>query len=348
MRRTWVILLLSVALVLSVLYPPRSILGRMHGKVLAALEQRWVQEAAPPSPERPDAEQPWLVPANSSKLLQYLTLRRKRFPYVGAGTIDTGLRARTLALMEQWPEELQAYMRHHVSEVLIVSNFGASGYVLSLDSQRFVILIDESVIGMTPNHWFRMKEGTIVNTEATGHTLLHRIEHDSADVPERLLEGILIHELAHCIGFSEGHTTDAKGRLEGLPRELSIFDGVFSWPDAHLALRPEFRERFPQLRYYGRQPSMPVAAYSALLSALDTSEFPTLYATVSDLEFFAEHLYTFIHCVEQGRPLDYVVAHGNDTVAYVSSPITHRRNAHRVFLMEKVMRDLRGKFDLEN
>lgn len=346
MGRTWVILILAAALVLSVILPPRSIVSRLHNKLLTALEQRWTEDRAQHTVSGSDTER-WLVPASSAGLLHYLTVRRKRFPFVGSGAMDAELRAKTLALMEQWPEELQTYMRQHVSEVLIVSNLGGSGYVLTTDNGHFIILIDESVIGMTPNAWFRMKEGTIVNTKATGHSLLHRIEEDSADVPERLIEGILIHELAHCIGFSEGHTPDMNGRVDWLPTGLSMFDGVFRLPDARLRLRSELRERFPQLHYYGRKPSMSVIDYAELLHALDTSEFPSLYATVSDLEFFAEYLYTFIHCIEQGRPLDYVVAHGTDTVVHVSSPITDERNAHRVHLMEQVMHRLRKRFNIE-
>jgi hypothetical protein len=166
------------------------------------------------------------------------------------------------------------------------------------------------------------------------------------DIPERLLEGILMHELAHCIGISEGYTTDVKGMVEGLPPGLGIFEGVFRLPAARPQMRPELRERFPVLRYYGRQERMSVPEYAALLDRLSDSEFPTLYATVSDLEFFAEYLYTFIHCVKQGRPLDYLVTHGADTVAYLPSPILSERNADRAAMMELVLQDLAARYDL--
>jgi len=343
MRHNISLLIMAAALVLVVVFPPRNMAKRLHGKVLASLEQRWAESVV----AQPSASTSrWLVPAESDVLLQYLSVKRWRFPAVSGAPIEASLRQRTLDLVAQWPEELQAYMHEHVTEVLIVSNFGASGYILTADNTHFTILIDASVLGMTPNEWFRMKEGTIVNTESTGHRLLHRIETDAMDVPERLLEGILMHELAHCIGISEGHTTDVKGIVEGLPPGLGIFDGVFRLPAARPQMRPELRERFPVLRYYGRQEWMSVPEYADLLDRLSDSEFPTLYATVSDLEFFAEYLYTFIHCVKQGRPLDYLVTHGADTVVYLPSPVLSERNADRAAMMAQVLQDLAVRYDM--
>jgi hypothetical protein len=336
---------MAVALVLVVVYPPRNIAKQMHVKVLAWLEQRWADSMIHIAPTAtPDAQ--WLVSAQSSELLHYLTFRRKQFPFLSGAIVDSDLREQTLALIAKWPNELQAYMRQRVRQILIVRNLGSSGYMLTADNQHFTILIDASVLGMTPNEWFRMKEGTIVNTEATGHQLLHRIEADSADVPERLLEGIIMHELAHCIGISEGHTTDVKGRVEGLPPGLVIFDGAFRLPAARPQMREELRERFPMLHYYGQQERIPVSEYAAMLDRLRDSEFPSLYATVSDLEFFAEYLYTFVHCVKQGRPLEYLVTNGTDTMAYLPSPILSERNADRAAMMEQVLQDLAARYDM--
>lgn len=324
-------------------YPPRHLVRKLHGWTLSVLENRYSESRAQHDPSTSYKEQ-WLVSAQSVELLQYLTFRRWRFPCVGGGSIGTDLRARTLALIHQWPEELQAYMQQRVTEVLIVSNFGASGYILTTDNQHFTILIDESVIGMTPNAWFRMKEGTIVNTEATGHTLLHRIEADSVDLPERLLEGILIHELAHCIGISEGWTTDVKGRVDGLPRSLRFLEGMFTLPDVRPVMQEELRERFPQLRYYGRQPQMTVPQYAGLLGELRTSEFPTLYSTVSDLEFFAECVYAVVHCDIQDRPLSYTVVNGQDTAVHVSAPMSRMEQSDRGEMVSEVLHKLRLRY----
>jgi len=343
MRPTLTTSVIAAVFVLVVVFPLRSILREFHRSSLAFLEHRWADSMTPDTAAAPPDAQ-WLVPAKSAKLLQYLTFKRKKWPWVGGATINPDLRARTLALIHQWPEELQAYMQQRVTEVLIVSNFGASGYILTADNQHFTILIDESVIGMTPNAWFRMKEGTIVNTEATGHTLLHRIEDDSVDLPEHLLEGILIHELAHCIGISEGWTTDVKGRTDGLPGSLRFFENMFKLPDAHPVLHEELRERFPQLSYYGRQSQMTVPQYADLLGELRASEFPTLYSTVSDLEFFAECVYAFVHCDIQDRPLSYTVVSGQDTVVHVSAPMSRMEQSGRGEMVREVLHKLRLKY----
>jgi hypothetical protein len=83
-----------------------------------------------------------------------------------------------------------------------------------------------------------------------------------------------------------------------------------------------------------------------MLDRLRDSEFPSLYATVSDLEFFAEYLYTFVHCVKQGRPLEYLVTNGTDTMAYLPSPILSERNADRAAMMEQVLQDLAARYDM--
>ena len=334
---------IAAVFVLVVVFPPRSIIREVQRSSLAFLEQRWVNSVTPDTAAAsPDAQ--WLVSAKSVQLLQYLTFKRKKWSWVGGATINPDLRKKTLALIHQWPEELQAYMQQRVTQVLIVSNFGASGYILTNDNQHFTILIDESVIGITPNAWFRMKESTIVNTEATGHTLQHRIEADSVDLPERLLEGILIHELAHCIGISEGWTTDVPGRIEGLPVSLRFFEGVFTLPAARPVMHEELRERFPQLRYYGHQPQMTVPQYAGLLGELRASEFPTLYSTVSDLEFFAECVYAFVHCDIQDRPLSYTVVSGQDTVVHVSSPLSRIEQSGKAEMVNEILHKLRLRY----
>ena len=275
----------------------------------------------------------FLIECDNEELLSYLTVKRRVWKGVEPGTINAELREKTLELIQQWPSEIQRYLNSHVAEIFIVRNFGASGYILTTDNNRFTILVDESVVVMKPNEWFRMKEGTVVDLESSDVQLLHRIEKDSVDLPERLLEGILIHELAHCIGISEGWHTAVDGNKD-LMKDLSLFDGVFDETETRLKMKSEIREKFRQLRYYQQKEKLTLQQYQELLEKLPQSPFPTLYATVSDLEFFAEYFYTYVHCIVQKRPLNYTLVSGKDTLLNINSPINSSLNIERVEIIQ--------------
>ncbi len=279
----------------------------------------------------------FFIPCDNDDFIWYLKLRRKK-PRIQSGNMDAALLDSLKRLIALWPPELSNYMNNHVREVWVVKNLGASGHIFTHDNATFTIVIDESVIGMKPNDWFRKKENTIVDLDRA--RLHHRIEHDSVDVPERLLESILIHELAHCIGISEGWTTDIEGRTE-LPEKLSVFEGVFELPESRPVMKDCLREKFPQLRYYKSEDKLTESEYVELLRLLGNSEFPSLYGTVSDLEFFAEYFYAYVHCQIQNRPFSYTVVNENDTLVHINTPIFEQMNAQRLQLMAEVFDGLR-------
>lgn len=316
--------------VVAAFFAIKPIVRGVYQDTMESARQQWIENI------KDNSASGFFTPCNDDHLLWYLKVRRKRFD-IKPGVMDGSLLKPIEELISSWPKGLQRYMNEHVREILVVKNFGASGHIYTYDNTTFTIVIDESVIGMRPNEWFRMKEKTIVKTEQI--SLLHRMEYDSTNMPERLLESILIHEIAHCIGVSEGWTTDLKGRTE-LPSKMRVFDGVFELPESRPVMIGELRNKFPKLRYYKEEGLLTADEYVKLLGLLENSQFPTLYGTVSDLEFFAEYFYAYIHCQEQNRPLSYLVVNGKDTLAHVKSPIFESINSGRLNLMAEVLSGL--------
>lgn len=281
-----------------------------------------------------------LVPCDNEFLLVYMSVKRRRITGVKGGTITSELKENILALIESWPEGLRRYFQTHVRNVFIVRNLGASGYVVTHDNVSFTILIDESILSMTPNAWFQRKEATVVNLNDEEFKLRHRIEDDAFNIPERLIEDVLIHELGHCVGVSEGLTTAFHGESL-LGQYLGLFDGVFQLPAVRMRMHEDIRKTFPKLRYYGSETQLDPLEYIDLLNRLKDSEFPSLYATVSDLEFFAEYFYTYVHCHIQQRPLWYTVLHKQDTVVHLRTPLFNEQNSERFEFIQSVVSTLK-------
>ena len=280
-----------------------------------------------------------LVPCDNEDLLRYMSVKRRRIPGLKGGTITPELKNKVLALIERWPEGLKRYFQTHVRNVFIVQNLGASGYVVTHDNVSFTILIDESILSMTPNDWFQRKEGTVVDLNDEEFKLKHRMEDDAFNVSERLVEDVLIHELGHCVGVSEGLTTAFYGESQ-THSYSGLFDGVFKLPAVRMRMREDIRKTFPKLKYYSSEPQLNPKEYIDLLDKLKDSEFPSLYATVSDLEFFAEYFFSYVHCHLQQRPLSYTMVHDQDTVGHLRTPLFEARNSERFEFVQSVINTL--------
>lgn len=182
----------------------RSHLQRTKAEKIERAHQKWVEQLKTEDFQLIGFQDRFSV-SEVAPLLEYLNLKRQGKALACTGFKEERWR-KFLQLYEHWPKGLKAYCELHVAEIHVVSNLGASGYVLQQTEGRFVIVLDSLAVENSPNEWFRDKESTILELEGSGYSIEHRLEVDSNKRPEYTFETLMLHEIGHCIGVTFGQT----------------------------------------------------------------------------------------------------------------------------------------------
>lgn len=271
--------------------------------------------------------------------LRYLRSKRNNRTEVSPLPLDTTVWSKFSMLYSAWPAGLKVFAERYVSHIYMVKDLGASGYVITPDDEHFTIMLDERIIGTTPNDWFTTKEQTIFDAGNSSFTLQHRLQADQQNLPEYTLEAILIHELAHCIGVQQ-HITRTFDNAMRPAATAGFFAGTFHISKVNYTRNSGFEPLFGTLKYYSGNTLLDADEYMNRVAALRDSPFPTLYSTVNDLEYFAEYFFAYIHCVIQKHPLTYVVKKAGLPVLTADCGIHLAHHNARRDMMDKLLSDL--------
>jgi len=340
MLRKLLLLFLSLWFVATALYGGKLLYKKWNANRVAEAKAVWylhekeiggLQKPSVPFVER-------FAPCENTAL-RYLQIKRGRWNNVTPIPADTALWRKFSQLYDRWPEGMKAFAERHVSHIYMVKDLGASGYVITPDDAHFTILLDERIIGTTPNDWFTAKEQTVFDAGNTSFTLHHRLQSEEKNLPEYTLEAILIHELAHCIGVQQRITRTFDNMLHPSATK-GFFAGAFHIAKVNYTRDQVFEAQFGALKYYSGTTLLGPEEYVAKVGALRDSPFPTLYSTVNDLEYFAEYFFAYVHCVLHKNPLTYVVYKAGVPVLTADCSIHLEHHDARRAMMDKLLIDL--------
>lgn len=342
MKKPLLFLIIGILIGVSGVYGLRGlkkIIKSRHVQQVEAAKADWLKQAD---------TQPWsnsdfrnrFTACDDELLLTYFNLKRNRDTQTVKAEVNEEIWNRFLLLFDQWPQGLKNYCQRYVSHVYVVSQLGSSAYVLEQNDTSFIILIDSAAIEKRPNDWFTSKEASAIDL-SSAFTINHRIETDANNQPEFTLETLLIHEVAHCIGVTTGQTRKFDGTWRKLEQNLLLKD-VFEITNRSLKMTDNNQAQFGGLKYY-RNKRISVDEYIERLSALRDSPFPTMYSSVSDLEYFADFFYAYVHCVVQQRPLEYAVFKNEEEVISIQSGISLPHHKHRRDLISSILLSLENE-----
>lgn len=100
--------------------------------------------------------------------------------------------------------------------------------------------------------------------------------------------------------------------------------------------KDKFLDRYKALTYYG-YPSdkLSYEQYKELAISLDKTPFPTMYGSTSQLEFFAETFYSYVHCVIQNKPYEMsLVEGGNEKEIILNGVLSDRCKTQREIIAQ--------------
>ncbi|MGL1886099.1 MAG: hypothetical protein OCD76_06260 [Reichenbachiella sp.] len=229
-------------------------------------------------------------------------------------------------LFENWPKVLKEFSNDHIYGIYIVAGLRSSGRIYQVhDSDKFVIIINESVLSKDPNVWMTETEESGIKYSSVNEEFEVIIE--SSCSPVLTLENILIHELGHAFGVAHKLTTSFDHKLESCT-SLPFYDKSYS---KSIEFEPlsRYADHFNALVYYGDEESKILFSdYQELVVDLEKTSFPTMYASKNEMEFFAEIFYSYVHCEIQNKPFKYLLTDSNGKTTEVGNGIYDERCAY--------------------
>jgi hypothetical protein len=239
------------------------------------------------------------------------------------------------------PAKVRTLAGERIIGLFLVRELGGTGYAEAIldeaGKERFaVIVLDREVLlKRTANDWAAWREGSFFRPSPWAKLDLKlRIEEDHYDSVENAIVYILLHEIGHALGMASGvHPswngdtvvsdaypfTQLSWRMKGNTVE-SLFVG-------------EFAERKDLKAYAFDRATLFTNQMAATYRKLTRTSFPTLYASASLWEDFAESFANYLHVIRGKRPYEIHIA-GAGMQEEVFSPCwnENRCAAKRAFL----------------
>ena len=242
------------------------------------------------------------------------------------------------------PPPVKSLVAQKLVGVYLVRDLGGTGFTdyvhggwLSRDA-GFVVLDIDVLIKQSANAWATWKENTPFRADAA-FKLEAQIEAEDGDNRKNAIQYILLHELGHIISIGE----NIHPRWDRPPSSLNEFPfAVLSWQwdtaKKKYASRYDdliFRER-PDVRYYFG-PTISARRILPLYTALQDTNFPTLYAATHPGDDFAESFVSYVHTVLQKRPWEIRLFSEGKLDKTITSCWDEKRCAEKRAILEQIL-----------
>lgn len=209
------------------------------------------------------------------------------------------------------PEKLRYLSEERIIGIFIVNDLGGTGYCETvLDDkgrERFaVIVLDRgALMKRKANEWATWKENSVFKSvPGTDVALKVVIENSENDDITSAIEYILLHEIGHILGMaSNAHPSWNSSKIIS---DTYPFTRL-SWEMTEDKIESRFDGHFPERKS--------IRAYTFEKSALNLSQakevykklfiqtnFPTIHASASLWEDFAESFVNYLHVVQEKKP----------------------------------------------
>jgi hypothetical protein len=275
-------------------------------------------------------------PCKNSNLLEFVGTNEKlsnNNKNISSGIVDLDVIEQFKRYYENWPAKLKYFCNHQIAGVYSVKNLTTSAITFVNLNGCYIIFIDEEIFKEKANDWASRIESTAIELKKSSVKVLNIIEADSNNTRGATLENLLLHEIGHCIGEYNGLTPGFSNKLK---EPLNFYKGVYSV--SYYELKPETQyDQFKDIQFYSKESQISVDHYIELLKKLQTSPFPTMYSTKTELEFFAEYFYYYIHCVVQNKPFKYQLVNDSEIIFELDNKVNRSLSENRFQVIKNLI-----------
>jgi hypothetical protein len=216
-------------------------------------------------------------------------------------------------IIDLLPEKVRGLSEERIIGIFIVRDLGGSGYgemvVNEEGKEHFaVIVLDrDALLTRKANGWATWKENSVFRTVPGGKRELRVIiESTGNDDTIGAIEYILLHEMGHILGMASGvHAswnepavvshiypfTLLSWKMEG-DTVTSLFDGCFS------------ERKFIQPYAFEKSAFSLTQANDVYRKIFNSTNFPTIHASVNPWEDFAESFVNYFHVIHENKPYE--------------------------------------------
>ncbi len=258
------------------------------------------------------------VSAAPPKVVEYLELDNQLYGFEEGVASAPPLQEMKLALEDilgSLPKRLSKLLRTSLTGVFTVNGLGSSGYIEDIRDnegrlQAVFLVVDSDVFhGRAANAWATWREGSFFTPPKLGDASLEmRIEDSDEDNTVNAMRYILLHELGHCLGMvTNVHPSWNADSVDDLEKYPFV---RLSWSVEQGKYKRRYDSDFPyRMRLYAFDQSTfaPEDLGRVYEAWAGHTNAPSLYATVSPFEDFAESFAIYEHAVREGRPWSIMV-----------------------------------------
>lgn len=261
--------------------------------------------------------------------------------------LDANFMADLKAAINEIPSDVWRLAAPRLVGFYFVDQLGGTGYTDYVrdshgNPKQAYVVLDAAVLGsLQANAWATWKEKTPFawSTQAS-ETLTATIETPEQDNRKNAIQYILLHELAHVISVGRKvHPNWDLPVAQPARGEYPFFDLSWRANGPKTAYETQFDAAWPQRKsvvYYlgGKlQASDMVSTYQAL----ETTNFPTLYAATSPGDDFAESLVSYVHTVRMGKPWNITLRRAGEVAHSIEACWQLERCAQKRKLLETIL-----------
>jgi hypothetical protein len=226
------------------------------------------------------------------------------------------------------PDKVRKLLAGRLIGIFLVDHLGSTGFTDAvMDEDRrekyaFIVLDKGLLLKRKANDWATWKENSVFQPQQGNITALDvTIETASGNNVKGAIRLILLHEIGHAVGMTEG-IHPSWNEPASVSDQFPFTMISWQWDKGKLVSR--YDRQFPErelIRFYAGKSALLTkgqtgSIYRILYTATD---FPSLQASVDIWEDFAETFATYIHVVREGRPYEVRLRkEGQDAVVYRS------------------------------
>jgi hypothetical protein len=256
------------------------------------------------------------------ELVEFVTLDNLANGYPNrprVSKLTPGFLADVKRAFEGIPAAVKRRLETKLAGIYFADDFGGTGFSDEIGeagkAKLGFVLLDPGVLTRRANEWATWKESSPFKPSG-GITLAATIERDADDTRANAIQYILLHELGHVLSVGEdllpSWALDPKNVKS--TREFPFFE--LSWNIANGKYASLFDAKFPQRKdvvfYFGAK--LDGAAMVDTYSALEGTNFPTLYAATHPGDDWAESFANYVHVEVMKRPFEIRILKGAKVV----------------------------------
>ena len=207
-------------------------------------------------------------------------------------------------VIKQLPQNVRILADDLLAGVFFVSDLGGSAYseyIRDKDGKPVAgfVVIDDLILSKSANEWASWKEGS---SFIKPHSFNLKLVIADENTGSNALEFIFLHELGHIVSLN-ANMYPPWDESVSVDRDPNLYRfSKISWiieNKSYVSLFDRFFSIRPNIQFYrGSLKGNPEAVYSAL----EKTNFPTLYSSTNPADDFADSFASFVHMVFMKKP----------------------------------------------